>query len=169
VNVADLTRATAERLPDRPALIFQDRPISYAELNGEIDRAAAGVVALGIRPGDRVLLMVQNIPQFVTAYLGTLRAGGVVVPLNTMYTADEVSHIAADSEARAVIVAEPFMPAVEGLRETLPLLEHVVVVGDRASAGMMTWEQMLGRGEIPPMEFTRPEVAQILIEAYQTK
>jgi long-chain acyl-CoA synthetase len=90
------------------------------------------------------------VPHFIYAYLGIERAGGVMVPLNTMYTADEVSFILSDAEARAVIVAEPFVRAVDGLRETLPMLEHVVVVGGGAPIGTMSWDQMVSRGHEPP-------------------
>src|SRR5207245_4952993 len=115
-----------------------------------IEQAAAGIASRGIRKGDRVGVLVHNIPHFVFAYLGIVRAGGVMVPLNTMYTADEVSYILADAEARAVIVAEPFLRAVDGLRETLPMLEHVVVVGGGSPIGPMGWDQMTGRsGDVP--------------------
>src|SRR5439155_13945548 len=91
-------------------------------------------------------VLVHNVPHFIYAYLGIERAGGVMVPLNTMFTAHEVSYILSDAEARAVIVAEPFLRAVEGLRETLPMLEHVVVVGGGAPIGTMAWDQMTARG-----------------------
>jgi long-chain acyl-CoA synthetase len=153
-NVADPLRATAARLGSKPALVFHDRPIAYAELDREVDRTAAGLASLGIRPGDRVALLVHNIPEFVEAYLGALRAGAVAVPLNTMYTSEEVAIILADADVRAVVVAAPFVSAVEGVRDTLPMLEHVVVAAGPAPVGAMTWEQMLGRASGPP-----PEVA----------
>jgi long-chain acyl-CoA synthetase len=116
MNVADIVKHTAAGLPDKAAVIFQDKPITYAELDRQIDQAAAGIASLGIRKGDRVGVLVQNVPHFIYAYLGIERAGGVMVPLNTMYTADEVSFILADAEARAVVVAEPFLRTVDGLR-----------------------------------------------------
>jgi len=150
MNVADIVKHTAAGLPDKAAVIFQDKPITYAELDRQIDQAAAGIASLGIRKGDRVGVLVQNVPHFIYAYLGIERAGGVMVPLNTMYTADEVSFILADAEARAVVVAEPFLRTVDGLRETLPMLEHVVVVGGGSPIGTMGWDQMIGRGQAAP-------------------
>jgi long-chain acyl-CoA synthetase len=150
MSVADLVRDTARRVPDRTALIFHDQPITYAELDAEIERAAAGFAALGIKRGDRVALLVDNVPHFVYAYHGLLRAGAVMIPLNTMYTTEEVSYILADADARAVVVAEPFIGTVAGLRETLPMLEHVVVAGTSAPIGAMTWEQMVGQGTGSP-------------------
>jgi long-chain acyl-CoA synthetase len=160
MNVADIVRETAARLPAKAALIFQDKPITYADLDRSIDEAAAGIASLGIRQGDRVGVLVNNVPHFIYAYLGIERAGGVMVPLNTMYTADEVSYILADAEARAVIVAEPFLRAVEGLRETLPMLEHVVVVGGGTPIGTMGWDQMTGRGgDMPSVSIGEKDLA----------
>src|ERR671924_1570556 len=101
VNVANLVRETARRIGDKTALIFHDRTISYGDVDREIDRAAAGFAALGIKKGDRVAVLVHNIPHFVYAYQGLIRAGGVMIPLNTMYTAEEVGFIVADADARA--------------------------------------------------------------------
>jgi len=151
VSVGDLVRDTARRIPDKTALIFHDQSIKYAEVDREIERAAAGFASLGIKRGDRVAVLVHNVPHFVYAYHGLLRAGAVMIPLNTMYTAEEVSYILADADARAVVVAEPFVGTVEGLRDTLPMLEHVIVAGSRAPIGAITWEQMLGRGGEVPM------------------
>jgi len=67
VNVSDLVRQSAARLAGKPALIFQDRPVSYAGLDEEIDRAAGGFRRLGLKTGDRVALLLQNTPHFVAA------------------------------------------------------------------------------------------------------
>jgi long-chain acyl-CoA synthetase len=73
-----------------------------------------------------------------------------MVPLNTGYTSEEVSFILADADARAVVVAEPFAATVDGLRDTIPMLEHVIIAGTHAPIGAMTWEQMVGRGGEAP-------------------
>lgn len=146
-NIAAPLRASAERAPEQTALIHQDHKITYGELDGLVDRVASGLHALGIRKGDRVAVMIQNIPHFAFAYLGIARAGGVCVPLNVMYTADEVSAILSDSEARAILVSEPFAPTLDGLRTMLPMLEHVVVVGE-PRLGAMSFEQMLAKASV---------------------
>ena len=161
MNVAALVRETASRIGSKTAILFHDKAISYSDLDREIDRAAAGFAALGIRRGDRVGLLVHNIPHFVYAYQGLARAGAVTIPLNTMYTADEVSYILADADARAVVVSEPFVGTVDGLRDTLPMLEHVIVAGTAAPIGAMTWDQMIGRafGDPPSIEPSSDDLA----------
>jgi long-chain acyl-CoA synthetase len=78
-----------------------------------------------------------------------------------MYTADETSFILADADARAVVVSEPFVGTVEGLRDTLPMLEHVIVAGTAAPIGAMTWEQMIGRapGDPPAVDRSSDDLA----------
>jgi long-chain acyl-CoA synthetase len=160
LNIATLVRETAARLPDKTALIFHDKPIAYAEVDREIDRAAAGFASLGVKKGDRVAVLVHNIPHFIYAYYGLLRAGAVMIPLNTMYTAEEVGYIVSDADARAIVVAEPFAGTVDGIHNTLPMLEHVIVAGTRAPVGAMTWDQMTGRGgEAPSIETQADDLA----------
>ncbi len=160
MNIASLVRETAARIPDKTGLIFHDTPISYGDVDREIDRAAAGFASLGVVKGDRVAVLVHNIPHFVYAYQGLLRAGAVMIPLNTMYTAEEVGFIVSDADARAIVVAEPFVGTVDGMRDALPMLEHVIVAGTRAPVGAMTWDQMIGRGgEAPSIETGADDLA----------
>ncbi len=149
MNLADLLRESAGRTPEKAAILFQGQPIKYAELDREADRVAAGLAALGVNPGDRVAVLVHNVPHFIYAFYGLLRAGAVMVPLNTMFTGDEIAYILSDSGACAVVVAEPFAGVLDGVREMLPALEHVIVVGSHAPTGAMTWEQLVGRGRMP--------------------
>ena len=144
MNIGEQLRATATRLPDKAALLFQGQSITYGQLDERVDRAAAGLRSLGLEPGDRVALMVGNSPHFVEAFYGALRAGLVVVPLNVGFTADEVAGILADSGARAIVVSEPFAGVLQGVRETLPALEETIVAGASSPpSGARTWRQLL--------------------------
>ncbi len=115
LNLGSILRGTAFERPDHPALRLEDRRIPYAEL----DRAAAGIAASlrarGIAPGDRVALLVPNVPEFTLAYFGILYAGCTVVPLNVLLSAPEVTYHLEDSGAR-LLVAHPLFaePAREG-------------------------------------------------------
>src|ERR1700712_172707 len=76
---------SARRYPDKPFLIFYDSAVSFAQFLDETQRVAGFLEQrCAIRPGDRVLLLMQNSPQFIIAYYGILRANAVVVPLNPM-------------------------------------------------------------------------------------
>jgi len=111
----------ALRYPDKPALIYAGLSISYARLHAQV-LAMAGHLQqnLGVRRGDRVLLISQNSPPFVIAYYATLRLGAVVVPINPMSTLPEVVHFAQDSGAEVAFVAQDLLPALLPLLRAAP-------------------------------------------------
>ncbi|MGH2375202.1 MAG: AMP-binding protein, partial [bacterium] len=78
--VQHLLDDTVDRHPDRPAVTFFGRDITYRELRALANQFAGGLRGLGLQTGDRVSLHLPNCPQFVIAYYGTLKAGGVIVP-----------------------------------------------------------------------------------------
>ncbi|GAB3355043.1 AMP-binding protein [Modestobacter lapidis] len=106
-------RAAAAR-GGSPALVEGDRRISWAELDALVDRAAAGYAARGLSAGDRVAVQLRNGIDWVLATVGALRAGLVVVPVNTAYTEDETAHLLTDSGAR-LLVAGAAGAAVAGV------------------------------------------------------
>ena len=113
-NVFYNLEVSARRRPEKPCLIYYDTRITYAEMFSQA-QALAGYLEkrCGVRQGDRVLLYMQNSPQFVIAYYAILRANAVVVPLNPMYLTQEVLKCARDSGARVVIVSQELFPRLE--------------------------------------------------------
>lgn len=103
----------AQRYPDKPAIVYCGAVLTYAQLQARVD-ALAGFLRqrLGVQRGDRVLLVSQNCPQFVTAYYAVLRVGAAVVPVNAMSTAPEVRYYIKDSGARVALVAQELLPQV---------------------------------------------------------
>lgn len=118
----------AARFPDKPAIVFGGAALTFARLHERVE-ALAGYLRqrLGVKPGDRVLLLSQNCPQYVTAYYGVLRAGAVVVPVNAMSTTAELRYYRDDSGARIAITAQELLPQVLPLLEDQPVLETVLV------------------------------------------
>ncbi|MFH9548315.1 long-chain fatty acid--CoA ligase [Streptomyces sp. NPDC017435] len=98
-NLAQFLVETAQRRPGSPALRLGEQVISYAELDDRSARAAALLRAEGVRPGDRVALMLPNVPEFVVLYYGILRAGGIVVPMNPLLKTRESAYHLEDSGA----------------------------------------------------------------------
>nr|WP_211177212.1 long-chain fatty acid--CoA ligase [Pseudonocardia acidicola] len=101
--MATILRESARTHPQHPALLFDGSVVSYAELDAASDRFAVGLLARGLVPGDVVGLQLPNVPQFVVAYFGILKAGCVVVPMNVLFKAGEIGYILADSGARMLI------------------------------------------------------------------
>jgi fatty-acyl-CoA synthase len=99
----DNLATSARRYPDKPAIVFFGRELTYAELARQAERLAATLHALGVRKGDRVVLCMQNCPQLVIAHFAILRANAVVVPVNPMNRAEELKHYITDPDAKVAI------------------------------------------------------------------
>jgi fatty-acyl-CoA synthase len=99
----DCLAISARRYPDRSALIFFGRQISYAELLFAVERLAGRLTSLGVGSGDRVLVVMQNCPQLIIAHYAVARANAVVVPVNPMSRAQELRHYVTDAKAHVAI------------------------------------------------------------------
>ena len=119
--------AAAKRFPRRTAIRFFGRSVSYAELDRLANRFANALLALGVRKGDRVALLMPNCPQMVVAYYGGLRAGAVMVPTSPLYVESELEHQLADAEASVVVCLSALFGQVQAVRPRLPSLQHVIV------------------------------------------
>jgi long-chain acyl-CoA synthetase len=128
ITLCELFDQAAARFPQRVATVFHGAKLQYRQLARQIDAFAAGLQAAGLHRGDRVALMLPNIPQFVVAYFGILKAGGVVVPTNPLYTRRELEHQLSDAQATAIVTLDQFFGRVQA---ALPYtqISNVVVAG----------------------------------------
>ncbi|GAB5601598.1 long-chain fatty acid--CoA ligase [Thermus sp. FJN-A] len=113
--------ANAQRFPQKVALEFLGRSLTYRQLWQEVQAFARGLQAMGVRPGDRVALMLPNSPQFVIAFFGTLLAGGVGVNVNPMYTPRELRHQLKDAGARVLVILDQLLPRYQEIKEEAPV------------------------------------------------
>jgi long-chain acyl-CoA synthetase len=156
-NLAVMLRESAGATPDKPVALFDGAQLSYAELDALSDRLAGGLRQIGLSEGDAVAPQLPNVPQFLVAYFGILKAGCVAVPMNILLKAPEIAFQLDDAEARAVItwagvVAEAQRAAAE------VGVPHVFAVGAappaNAEGGPAPFERLL---VAPPAE--RPMAA----------
>lgn len=141
-------KMAAETYPDKTAIIFGGmaprlgelhRRISYRELNRLVDRFAAGLQKLGLQKGDRVAVYMANCPQFVIAYYGTLRAGGIVVPTNPLYVAREAARQLSDSGAVIAVTLSMLYPTLMQVRAETSL-KHIIVTNIKDYfPGLLKW------------------------------
>ena len=116
---------SVQRFPRSPALYFFGKTLSYQECDSLIERFACGLVALGVRKGDRVALCLPNSPQAVIAYYGILRAGGIVVACNPTYTEYELSHQLRDAGARSIVVLDMLYQKIQHLDLALVIVTRI--------------------------------------------
>jgi fatty-acyl-CoA synthase len=125
----DNLETSARRYPDKAALLFFGNVTSYGELAQGAERLAAHLHASGVRKGDRVILLMQNLPQLVMAHFAILRANAVVVPVNPMNLAQELEHYITDGDVKVAITtadlgaelvkASNALPAGQGLQQVV--------------------------------------------------
>ena len=113
VTLFHLLETAAEKYPNSPCTIFKGAKITYREMNAITDRLAAALVGLGVKKGDRVGLLIPNTPQFVMAYFGILKMGGIVVATNPLYTPREIEHQVNDAGIELMIVMSNFYNTIK--------------------------------------------------------
>jgi fatty-acyl-CoA synthase len=147
----------AARYPDKPATIFYDSRLGYAALARQAERLAGFLQQrCGIRKGDRVLLNMQNSPQFVIAYYAILRADAVVVPVSPMNVTDELEHYIADSGASTGIIAQELYPRLRPLVGRT--LTHAIVASYSEYLTATTSLTLPDFVTVPPTEILDPGV-----------
>ena len=111
----------------RPAIHYRDRAISYQEVGELANRLGNGLKGLGLEPGQRVILLLYDSPEFVASFLGAMKAGSVPVPINVMATSKDFAYFISDSQAAAVIVEAELLEKLEPILDQCPDLKHVIV------------------------------------------
>ena len=131
-SLVGLLEDSFAKYADRCAYSFMGKDISFAQTNEESLAMAAYLQSLGLSQGDRVAIMMPNVPQYPVAVAAILRAGFVVVNVNPLYTARELEHQLKDSGAKAIVIIENFAATLEKCIAQTPV-QHVVVaaMGDR--------------------------------------
>jgi len=149
--------AALERLGDHRSLCFEGAWQTSGALAARARRAAAGLVALGVRPGDRVVLCMANCPEVGVAYAALWRAGAVATPVLFLLSEDELRHVMTDSGAVAVVTTPEFLPKVRASAGGVP----VVVVGGAADA-TVPWSDLEGADELGIVDRTPDDLAALL-------
>src|SRR5262245_7429306 len=126
VPLHGLLEQTAERFPERAATIFFGARLSYRALNEAANRFAHALLNLGLKPGDRVALMLPNCPQFLIAFYGALKAGAVVVATNPLYTPRELEYQLNDAEVETLVTLSKCYATVEAGRGKTALQRGIV-------------------------------------------
>lgn len=139
MNAADhlLGEDALARHGARTAIACANEQLTYRELAAQVARAAGALRALGVQPGERVLLLLRDSPAFASAWLGAVHAGAVAIGLNSKLTADDYRHIATDSGARLLLADEGLLPVLGALAGELVAAGRLVVLAD--------WTARLGR------------------------
>lgn len=165
MNIAERLERSAFHHPERTAVVFRDRRLTYRELDRAASSVAGGLARLGLRRGDRIGLHVPNWPEFVVAYYAANKIGLVPLSLNVVYKADEIAYIVKDAEAAAVVTADAVAANLPD-RSALPSVRHVIRVGEPAAD--VPWASLAGDPELRAVECDRTDTCAILYTSATT-
>ena len=126
IPVDELLRRSAKAHPDWPAVSFYGKRLSYRAVDEAADRFAAGLRRIGVKPGDRVALLLPNTPHFVIAFFGILRAGAIVTQTNPLYTPRELEALWSDAEVETVVALDLFWHNVSQALPKTPVKRLIV-------------------------------------------
>lgn len=122
---------TFQRVPEKTAICFKDRSITYSRLDGESNRLSGALKSLGASKGDRVCLYKSNSIEFVISYLANLKSELITIPTNILYRETELSHILRDSEAKFLFTDYSNLDVVRKIKPDLKHLEKIIVSDPR--------------------------------------
>ena len=125
-SLSEVLARSAERFPDKKALVFGAKKITYHEIRTISGRLAGGLYELGVRAADKVCLWLPNIPEFVYSYFAVVSLGAVVVPINTLFKREEAKFIVEDSKAKVIICSVDKLDNAEIILSRVPALENII-------------------------------------------
>jgi crotonobetaine/carnitine-CoA ligase len=126
--------ARAADRPDEVFITFEERHITFGQLDVSANQFANRLADIGLDRGASVAIMLENCPEFLTAWFGIAKAGMVEVPINIGYKGDLLAYLLNQAEVRVVVVAAQWLERIEAVAADLATVEHVVVVGAAADA-----------------------------------
>ncbi|WP_055494215.1 long-chain-fatty-acid--CoA ligase [Streptomyces sp. TP-A0356] len=153
----------AGRRPDHPAVVCEDRTLTYGELHRHSNRTAHALLGAGLGAGARVGYLGQESEHYYDIALGCAKSGTVLVPINWRLTSGEVEHILGDSQAELLFVEREFESVVERLRPSLPRLRHIVRTDSdtHVAGGFLAWKEGHPDTDLPPVTGFDDAVAQL--------
>ncbi len=149
---------------EKEGVVCGPHRFTYSQFTDRCERLAAGLLALGVKPGDRVAYLSFNNHELLEGYFGVPLAKAVVMPLNVRLTPAELTEILRHARPRILVFEEDFNPYVESFRQTCPFIEHFIPIGE-------AYEQLLAKGRIErpdPFSFDENSIAELFYTSGST-
>jgi crotonobetaine/carnitine-CoA ligase len=137
----------ARRHPNHVVFQFRDTPIALGELNDQINRAANGLLALGVKPGDKVAIMLPNCPEFLYAWFGANRIGAVEVPINAALKGAGLTYQIVQSDSVVLVADTEYLDRLNDVADDLTSVRHVILLDRQGGA------KLPGLGKLKSLAF----------------
>lgn len=147
-SLVSLLNRNLDLRPEKTALVFDQFTDSFEGIARKATRIASSLRSRGLKPKQRVGLLLSNVPEFIYAYYGILMAGGQVVPMNVMWKTPEITYIGKDSQLEYMIVQAAFVENAVAAKGDIASLKDIFSVGE-ASEGTTPFEELMAGSEVP--------------------
>ncbi len=140
-------KSTANKMPEQIAVVINETRIEYGRLLEAILRLANGLKSLGVQKGDRVAIMLPNVPHFIISYYGILELGAVVVPINIMFKKEDIAYQLSDSGATILIAWIGFKSHVLPAVQSSPTIKETLFLGEKIPRGTKSLTQLIAASQ----------------------
>jgi len=147
MNLAEFAGRKIEEFGEYVTLIFDDKEYTNVQMHEKSKRLTGALKNLGINPGDRVMVLMPNCPEVLMSYPAIWRVGGVIVPILFLLETHEITYIAEDCQASAIITSPEFLYKIQEARDNVSSLRHVIVIGDEEHPGTVSFDRLLADSE----------------------
>ncbi len=165
INLAQLLEESVERYADRPVLIADGRRVTYTQLNDAVNATMDRLLHLGLKQGDKVALMLPNIPEFVYCYFAIIRAGAVAVLLNTSSTPFELTYLLNNSDAKILVTQSAGEKKYYGIKDRLTSCHEAYIIGAEGSSDRGVTNNNASINELVPVTIDPDDPAQMIYTA----
>jgi acyl-CoA synthetase (AMP-forming)/AMP-acid ligase II len=133
MNTTDFLSISAAICPDRDAIVFEGKRITYSQINQRVNKLANALIRLGVKKGDRVAMLQVNCPECLETYFAVARVGAIYVPLNFRAKDDELCYMLEHSETRVLLAGKRYLDMIRAIQCRLPGVKHYISLEDKAS------------------------------------
>ncbi|ETI69012.1 acyl-CoA synthetase [Neobacillus vireti] len=143
INFSSVVNKWAEENPYKEVIVYENKRITYKELNDRVNALAQGLLSLGIEQGDRVGILVYNCSEFFETIFAVNRIGAIFLPLNFRLAPDELAYILGNAGAKALISEDDFHNEIDSIRENLPELQHYVSLSVTEDKSWKSYQKLI--------------------------
>jgi len=143
LSVGRLLKQTAEKFPKKEVIIFEDKRLTFRQLDDQANKLANGIIKLGIQKGDKAAILFQNSNQFIESYFAIVKAGGIAVPLNSRLSAKELTEHINFSDSKMLIYSNVFAETVESIRKNLTKVKRYIIDGANNTSESIGFEEII--------------------------
>ena len=142
MNTTEFLTVTAAIVPDREAIVFEDKRITFGELADRVNRLANALADLGVSPGDRVAVMQVNCNEYIESYFASAKLDAVFVPVNFRARAEELTFMLNDSGTKVLILGQRYQDMVRSIKPELQSVEHLIAL-EAPGEGFLYYDELL--------------------------